>query len=257
MKYGMVLVILLFSGLLRAQSFMVEKVSGRVLCQRGSGEAYQQINPGEKLSQRDFILTMDNSMVLLKKDGDSFLMKGNSALGLNYIKKISTDELLLALAMEDIRNVPKGRKRNEGKTTAVYGKNSQAPAVNAAETKSSENKSSENKSSENKSSENKSSQGHDQPGKSLGQKRINGARLLAENGFRESSVIAARETFRKYPETKNNPADRIYFAEVLEKLNLNEEALAEYSSILSLELQSQEKQLVQGKIRTLGAKVKQ
>ena len=52
-------------------------------------------------------MTEENGFVQLNRNGSRFILNKNSALGLNYIKKISINDLLLALAMEEIRNVPK------------------------------------------------------------------------------------------------------------------------------------------------------
>lgn len=218
------LLLLLFSCVLRAQSFDVEKISGKVFYFRGTGDNLQELHPGDKLSAGDMLLTMDNSSVLITRGGQEFLLKSNSVLGMNTLRKISLDELLLALAMEEIRNVPRPKGRKDIKSTAVYG--TDAGAAKAAAVS-----------------------------RGLGEKRINGARQLADNGYRETSIIFARETFRKYPETRNNISDRIYFAEIMEKLNLPEEAYNEYSSISTLDISQSERQQIDQKMKKLSVKL--
>lgn len=218
------LLLLLFSCVLRAQSFDVEKISGKVFYFRGTGDNLQELHPGDKLSAGDMLLTMDNSSVLITRGGQEFLLKSNSVLGMNTLRKISLDELLLALAMEEIRNVPRPKGRKDIKSTAVYG--TDAGAAKAATVS-----------------------------RGLGEKRINGARQLADNGYRETSIIFARETFRKYPETRNNISDRIYFAEIMEKLNLPEEAYNEYSSISTLDISQSERQQIDQKMKKLSVKL--
>lgn len=218
------LLLLLFSCVLRAQSFDVEKISGKVFYFRGTGDNLQELHPGDKLSAGDMLLTMDNSSVLITRGGQEFLLKSNSVLGMNTLRKISLDELLLALAMEEIRNVPRPKGRKDIKSTAVYG--TDAGAAKAATVS-----------------------------RGLGEKRINGARQLADNGYSETSIIFARETFRKYPETRNNISDRIYFAEIMEKLNLPEEAYNEYSSISTLDISQSERQQIDQKMKKLSVKL--
>ncbi|MGE5362615.1 MAG: hypothetical protein ACM3SM_00705 [Bacteroidota bacterium] len=218
------LLLFLFSCVLRAQSFDVDKISGKVYYFRGAGDNMQELHTGDKLSAGDMLLTMDNSSVLISRGGQEFLLRSNSVLGMNTLRKISLDELLLALAMEEIRNVPRPKGRKDIKSTAVYGADAGASKATAVS-------------------------------RGLGEKRINGARQLADNGYRETSIIFARETFRKYPETRNNVSDRIYFAEIMEKLNLPEEAYNEYSSISTLDISQSERQQIDQKMKKLSVKL--
>lgn len=207
-----------------AQTFKVEKVKGKVSALKGSSEQWVEVKKGDKLSSSDLIMTEKNSSVQLSKDGSIFMLKNEAALGLNSIKKISINELILALTVEEVKSVPK-KSSNDLKTTAVYGskakKNSNitvSPNV-------------------------------------LGNKKINGAKQLAQSGFKESSILVAKETFRKYPETAEIIKNRLFFAALLEELNLNDEAFDEYSKISKLNLVYSEKELVKKKLGLLSIKV--
>ncbi|NOX66942.1 MAG: hypothetical protein GXO85_14385 [Chlorobi bacterium] len=215
MKRYMFLIIMIFSTIASGQQFKVDKVKGKVLVQRGTEEEFTQLQKGDILNGDDLIITEKSSFIQLDKDGSKFILDENSALGLNYLKKISINDLLLALAMEEIRNVPKTKTNSITKNTAVYGAETtvENPVV---------------------VSEN-----------SLGVKKINGAKQLAKNGYTESAIIVAKETYRKYPYTSKNVDDRIYFANLLVSLNLNNEALDEYSAISNLNLTNTQKQKVE------------
>lgn len=191
------LIILLIIGINSAQDFLVEKISGDVLVQKGFSESWESVKVGDELSKDDLLQTEEKSYIQLNNSGNRFLLKGNSALGLNHIKEVSINELLLALAMEEIRKIPKDGKKNESRNTAVYGEE-QKQASNLEIEKS-----------------------------SLGQKRLNGAKQLAEEGFEESAIIAAKETYRKYPETRKDVNTRLYFVDLLIQLELLEEANSE------------------------------
>ena len=210
-------VILLGSFVANGQEFNVEKITGKVLVMQDMQEDYREVKVGQKLSGSDLIITNENSLIQLSKDGNRFLLKGNSALGLNYIKEVSINDLLLALTMEEIRNLPKD-KLNGAKSTAVYG----TKESNKISGKVGENE--------------------------LGYKKINGARQLAESGYEESAVIVAKETYRKYPATKLLFNDRIYFADLLYKLGLSREALSEYNDISKIELNEKDKSIISKKI---------
>ncbi len=218
-------ILLLLASTLFAQEYVVEKVKGKVLVQKGTSEKWETVQAGDKLNGDALIVTEENSFVRLNKNGTRFVIDGNSALGLNYIKKISINDLLLALAMEEIRNVPKIKKSGEVKSTAVYG----ADVANEDDIAVLEN--------------------------TLGEKKLNGAKLLAENGYKESSVIVAKETYRKYPATKKRIADRIYFADILADLGLYQEAASEYASIKNEPMTDAQRKILEKKIEEVNLRL--
>jgi len=71
--------------------------------------------------------------------------------------------------------------------------------------------------------------------------RLNGAEQLANSGLKESSVVFAKETYRKYPDTRQIPHYRIFFADILYEKGMYEETLGEYFEIEKLELTKEEK----------------
>jgi len=206
-----------------AQIFKVEKVNGEVLVLKGTSENYSPVKAGDELSAKDMIITGEKAAVHLRKGTEKFILKNNSALNLNSIKKLSINELLLALAMEEIKAVPK-KSNSEMKNTAVYG-----------------------------SSRNNSSLKNISPS-GLGLKKLNGAKQLAESGFIESAILSAREIFRRHPETRKAVTERLYFARLFESLNLTDEAYNEYSAIYDLNLNPDEKRFVSAKLETLISK---
>lgn len=213
-----ILLVFLFATVeAKAQAFIVEKISGKVLVLKGTSEDYQLVKKGDILSPSDLLITEENSVIHLSKNSKRFILNSNSALGLNYIKEVSLNDLLLALTMEEVRNIPDDRTSGS-KSTAVYGtkENSQQfPEI----------------------IEN-----------SLGLKRINGARQLAESGYKESAVIAVKETYRKYPSTKLLFNDRLYFADLLKELGLMREALSEYNDIAVNQLNEHQTATIQSRI---------
>ena len=190
-----------------AQDYVVKKVSGKVLVLKGTGEEYEPVKQGDILNASDLLITEENSSIQLSKDSGRFLLSSNSALGLNYIKEVSLNDLLLALTMEEVRSIPKNNS-GASKSTAVYGSRVTGRASNV------------------------------EIENTLGIKKINGARQLAENGYKESAVIVAKETYRKYPSTKQLFNNRIYFADLLKDMGLMREALAEYNDIAHIDIDS-------------------
>jgi hypothetical protein len=192
---------LIISLNLFAQEFVVDKISGSVSVMKDTEEEWTQVKSGQKLTKNDLVSTSEKSYIQLSSKDSKFLLKSNSAVNLSAIKKMTLNELILALAAEEIRNIPSNKKNGNMKNTAVYGKEENSDAKVVPETK------------------------------ELGIKKINGAKQLAENGFKESALVVAKETFRKYPNTKQNLSDRLYFVDQMINLKLRNEASAEINDM--------------------------
>lgn len=215
------LILIFFIPAIAAQEFKVVNVNGDVKYRSGTSEDWNEIKDSEVLESNDFISTAENSFVQIQGIGGVVSIGELSAVSLSSIKKMSTDELLLALAMEDMINAPKTNGKGNSGNTAVYG-----------------NKEGAEKDTELKTDD-------------FGIKRLNGAMQLAENGLKESSVVFAKETYRKYPETKQVASYRIFFADILYEKGLYEEALGEYLEIQKLELSKEQNNNVVSKITSI------
>ena len=221
MKRYIMLIIMILYSITVGQQFKVDKTKGKVLVQRGTEEEFTQLKNGDILNGDDLIITDKNSFIQLDKDGNKFILDENSALGLNHLKKISINDLLLALAMEDIRNVPKNKNNGIAKNTAVYGEETTVENPIAVAQN------------------------------SLGERKINGAKQLAQSGYQKSAIIVAKETYRKYPSPSKNVEDRIYFANLLSSLDLNNEALEEFSTVSKMNLTDDQRKKVNEEIEKI------
>ncbi|MBU1097740.1 MAG: hypothetical protein KKB34_14750 [Bacteroidetes bacterium] len=221
---AIILIFLYMPSSAQTQEFIVEKVTGKVSILRGTDENYQEVKSGQILNGTDLLVTDENSFIQLSRNGGRFLLKANSALGLNFIKAISINDLLLALTAEEVRSIPKNNSAT-AKNTAVYGK---------------------------KIGLEKNNKVNDL---NFGLKKLNGARQLAESGYKESAVLVAKETYRKYPSTKSRVNERIYFADLLLRLGLKNEALSEYSDIKSQQLTIDQKNSLNKKIEEVSLAV--
>lgn len=215
------LVLLLLVPSITAQEFKAINIKGTVKYQSGTSEVWAEVKEGSVLHSDDFIITGSKSSVQIKGSGSIINLAEISAVSVASIKTMSIDDLLLALAMEDMINAPKPNGKNNSSSTAVYG-----------------NKEEQGKNPEVKSDD-------------FGIKRLNGAMQLAKNGFKESSVVFAKETYRKYPDTKQIPSYRIFFADILYEKGLYEEALGEYLDIAKLDLSKDEKSKVESQTQSI------
>ena len=215
------LMLILFVPALLAQEFKVFNVKGEVKYRTDTSETWSELKEGYQLQQNYSVSTGEKSSVQIKGSGKVFNLSELSAVSLSSIKTMSTDELLLALAMEVMISAPKSNGKNNSNSTAVYG-----------------NKEGQEKNLEVKADD-------------FGMIRLNGAIQLAKNGFKESSVVYARETYRKYPDSKRIPSYRIFFADILFEKGLYEEALGDYLDIAKLELNKEEKLKVDSQIQSI------
>lgn len=216
---------MLTAGFVSAQNFTVKKTAGKVSAQIGTNENWTAISVNESLPVNSIIETGKNSSVQIDNGNINFILKGSSVLPLTDLKEMSLNDLILALAMEDMLNAPKKKQEANSKNTAVYGAQINGIKSPIVETN------------------------------DFGVKRLNGAVQLAESGLKESAVVDAKDTYRKYPATKNIASFRIYFANILSGLGLNEDAYDEYKQIQSLKLTDSQKQEVQNKMDELAMKL--
>lgn len=219
-KY-MLLYVILFTCISNTQTFEIEHVTGNVKFITGSDRQWKELKQGMIITSNTVVSTEVNSTVRLTNNDVLFTLKESSAIAVSNIKKMNLDELLLAIAMENIINTPRKKNGDKSSNTAVYGSKITDPESII------------------------------EPSVEFGTKRLNGARQLAENGMKESAIITAMEVYRKYPETKTDAVSRIYFADLLFEKKLYEEALDQYNEIKLLSLNDTKKEQVSNKIEII------
>jgi hypothetical protein len=218
---NLILFLLLSTGFITAQNYTATIVSGDVKYLSGGNENWIELKNGETIERDAVISTGNNSSLTLRSNNLHFTLNESSAISVGSIKKMTTDELLLALAMEDMINAPKNNRNGESGNTAVYGtdeNNNDKLELDAGE---------------------------------FGIKRLNGAMQLAENDLKESAVVVAKEIFRKYPDTKSLSSYRIFFADILFEKGLYNEAFEEFNEIEELELSDEENRKVKDNIENI------
>lgn len=215
-----IIIVFFLIRILPAQDYEIEKLKGDVKFILPEQNNWQKVDKKSSVSENTIVSTDNNSKARITGEGLIFILKENSALNISSIKKISLDELIMALALDRVLNAPRQKEKLKSESTSVYGNNLSASNEVILSNE-------------------------------FGWKRIKGAKQLAENGFIESSIIAAKDIFRKYPDTSRDPDNRIYFADLLLSKKLYEEALEDFISIKKLNLSNTQQEEVESKINSI------
>ena len=99
------LILLIVTGFLSAQTFIVKTVKGDVKAQIGVSEKWHSVKKGEMLKSETTLMINKNSDVVLVFGDKKFKIKNSAIVSLKRVKKLTVDELLLALAMENLIDV--------------------------------------------------------------------------------------------------------------------------------------------------------
>lgn len=221
----LLLVFITFVTLNYPQTFKVEKITGDVKMLSIKNNSWQPLKLNLILDGNTIISTDKNSSIKINNDELSFTLTEYSAITVANIRKMSMDELILALAMESVLNTPRKKGNNNSENTGVYGEKVTGEILETLKSK------------------------------DFGIKRLNGAKQLAENGMKESAIIAAKEVYRKYPDTKSDASFRIYFADLLYERGLYEEAFSEYKETKLLQLNNEQALSINDKIEQISKKL--
>lgn len=204
------IMILFLSGYASAGDILVKKTAGIVEVRYGVLEKWVNLHQGESIPLNATIRTgAGGSAVLMTSivEGDGFKtirLPSEVILDISDVRHLTQEELMLKLTMERVRASSyewKSKEMNIPNATVVHGPDrsaSQAPELNSS---------------------------------AAGVLRLNGARVLFENGFYSTCALKALEILRSYPGFDSNYEYRWMAAEALENARLPGEALNEYTAI--------------------------
>ncbi len=193
-----IFLILIIPVMLFAQSYQVKNVQGKVEILKNTTEEILPVKAGDRIMRNDIIITSRGASLRLIYGESTFYVRENSAISMKLVRKYTIEDLLMGLAREEVKAVPKAKSGEVSKTTAVYGRNAESAQTELLDSY-----------------------------LDMGLKRMNGAKILADNYLRESAVLYIKETFRKYPDIAEKKENRFYLVNLLQQLELHEEALAE------------------------------
>jgi len=218
----------------------VATVKGEVSVRRGASETWTAVAPGDVLRPEDSIRLGEGAAATVTVEGVAGAAgqdePGGSVRRIDLppmvivdiadLRKMTRGDLLMKLAMEDIRSAPKPAEGDREGTETSKTTTTRAGDRESAPT------------------------GPVEPGPVNGL-RLNGAKVLYDNGFYGSCVLRSREVLRLEPRLAARIDSRLLMADALEKMRLNEEAYGVYRSLEGEKLSAPEKTLVEKKLREM------
>jgi len=223
--------LLLLAVLPSQAGIRIVSLRGDVTVRHGAAEEWTAVAVGDALRPEDSIRMGDSSLATITIDvgaggGERGIIRlpPNVVVDIADLRKMTRSDLLMKLAMEDVRSAPKRQPGGGGEmqktTTTRAGDRDTGPAKQAS-------------------------------AESLNELRLNGARVLYDNGFYGPCVLRSREILRIEPGLNGRVDSRLLMADALEKMDLGNEAYIVYRSLAAEKLSADEKKLVEDKLLEL------
>jgi hypothetical protein len=201
---------------MHAEDYLVKSLKGKAKVRHGVMETWTSVSVGDTLKPEDTILTERGStMVVIKSAAIRYTIPEESMLDIADLRNLSQDELLLKLAMENIKSVPVQQRSNDinvPNTTIVHGDDisKDAEALKLPRTE-------------------------------VGSLQMHGVEVLYNNSFYASGILKSKALIRLFPEARDEFAFRYQLARAFEQVNLYDEALTEYVSLSQQPLMKDQK----------------
>jgi hypothetical protein len=229
LRWAAIAAMLVLAAIPSRAGIRVQSLRGDVTVRHGASEQWVVVAPGDALRPEDSIRLGERSSATVVLDGSggetrTVELPPMVIVDMADLRNMTRDDLLMKLAMEDVRSAPKTPSGGGGatpKTTTTRAGNRDAGPTRPPEAG------------------------------SLNELRLNGAGVLHEYGFYGPCVLRSREILRVEPALKERVDSRLLMADALEKMNLGEEAYNVYLSLAGGQLSEKEKKLVDEKLRVL------
>lgn len=203
----------------------VISMRGDVTVRHGASEAWVGVAAGDALKPGDSMRLGGGASAVLDAGGRRIALPAMVIVDVADLRDITRGDLLLKLAMEDVRSAPRSDPKldapgNARTTTTRAGDRDGGSARTATAG----------------------------PVNAL---RLGGTEVLYDNGFYGTCVLRSKEIFRVEPSLAGRIDARFRVADALEKMRLGDEAYEAYAALASEELSPEQRKLVEGKLEAL------
>lgn len=224
-KILLISILFILSGSFSTAQITIKRIKGGVELRHGVSEEWVKGYVGDLLTPDITMKTGKNSSVtILSPEKQPITIPELTILEVGDLRRMSQEELLLKLAMEDVRSIPPQENPGEMKipnTTIIHGKNRPMPDVTTRR----------------------------QNG--FREMEVRGTKVLYDNAFYPTCILRAKEMIEVYPELKPKFEFRAMIAGALERTKLRGQALNEYLALSNEKLTPPQKAMVDENIRRL------
>lgn len=218
----LIALVLITTSIAYSTDIKVAALKGAVSVRHGVHENWVRVSVGDILKPEDSIeLDRKSSATLLINGKIKLTIPESVIIDISDLRTITQEDLLLKLAMENVRSVPQNNNEDGisiPRITTVHGENKDLNTKTLS------------------------------PGVEFGLKQLKGTKVLFDNRYYATCVLKVKEALRIYPEFNKKTDVRLMVANAFEKLNLFEEALNEYINLLNEKLSEKDQKYVADKI---------
>jgi hypothetical protein len=218
-------ILMIAAGLAAAGDVKVISLKGTASARHGVDEKWNPVSTGDILKPEDTIeLGKQSSAVLIVDGSKKLTIPENVMIEIADLRMLSQEEVLLKLAMETVRSVPKRDNINQTdipRMTTVHGSNKENIPSGMSLSR------------------------------ETGMMQLNGTKVLYENGYLGTCILRTKGVTRLFPSLPTAIDARLRAASALEKMNLRLEALEEYIRIGKEDLTVDQRALVTVKTNEL------
>ncbi len=192
----------------QAGETVIRKITGVVHVRQGVAEQWNTTVAGEPIALNATLKVGSGSSAVLDVEGKTIKVPAETIVDISDMRILSKEELMLKLAMENVRSSSyewKSNEMNVTRTTVTHGAD----------------KSTRRTLTENNTQE--------------GRLELNGTKVLFENAYYSTCALKTKDILRRYPRLAEEFDYRCQLARALESAGLPREALNEYKSISTME----------------------
>lgn len=206
-------------------AFRVVSARGAVAVRHGAAEEWVTVAAGDALKPEDSIRLEEGASATIGAGGKNIVLPAMVIVDVADLRDMTRGDLLLKLAMEDVRSAPRPDpgpgNPDAARTTTTRASNRDGGVMRPS------------------------------GAGDANLRRLGGTKVLHDYGYYGTCVLRSKEIFRIEPALASRIDARLRVADALEKMNLRDEAYDAYAALAGENLPKDERLLVEAKMQEL------